>query len=182
MARALPTMTSVLLSLILTGPAAAGCPGPDWDRVGYLHGNQGYPMHWTGRYNRQCADEGREFDREAYLSGRKRGLENFCQPVIGYAAGAAGEPYLGACPRELEAGFLDAYVAGAQVHSVRRLIQQLDRQMAWYQELLRSPSLDPDRREALADELSRLADRRRAFESQLDRYSEQVAGLETAGP
>jgi len=181
-ARALPTITSILLTLITSGPAAAGCPGPDWDRVGYLDGNQGQPMHWIGRYGRQCAGEGQAFDRDAYLSGRRRGLENFCQPAMAYAAGAAGERYLGACPQELEPAFLDAFVAGARIHSVRRLIEQLDRQMAWYAERLQSPSTDPGRRQVFVEELTRLEERRHEFESRLDQYTERFAALDPVGP
>ena len=182
MARALPIITSVLLTLISIGPAAAACPGPDWDAVGYRDGNEGQPMHWIGRYSRHCAVEGRAFDRDAYLSGRQRGLENFCQPAMAYAAGAAGERYLGACPRELEPAYLDAFVAGARIHSVRRLIEQLDRQVAWYADRLRSPSTDPRRRQVFAEELTRLAERRREFESRLDRYTESFAALEPGRP
>lgn len=182
MARALPIITSLLLSLVTTGTAAAGCPGPDWDRVGYRDGNQGQPMHWIGRYGRQCAEEGRAFDRAAYLSGRRRGLEDFCQPAKAYAAGAAGARYLGACPRELEPDFLDAFVAGTRIHAVRRRIEQLDRQMAWYAEQLQSPSTDPARRQVFAEELRGLAERRREFESRLDQYAERFAAVDSGRP
>lgn len=182
MARALPIVTIVLLTLITTGSAVAGCPAPDWDRVGYRDGNQGQPMHWIGRYARQCAQAGRVFDRDAYLEGRRRGLEDFCQPARAYAAGAAGDRYLGACPRELEPAFLDAFVAGARIHSLRRQIEQLDRQMAWYADRLQSPSTDPGRRQVFAEELTRLAERRREFESRLDRYTEPFAAVESGRP
>lgn len=171
-------VAGILLSMMTGGVAMAACPGPDWDQVGHADGERGRPMHWMGRYVRQCAAEDRPFDQGAYLSGRQRGLQHFCQPARGYLAGVRGDHYLGACPGDLEPAFLDAYRAGARIHSVRRLMDQVDRQIAWYADQLRSRDIDEDRRREFAAELERLKERRRDFEQRIDRYSERFAAID----
>lgn len=171
-------MAGILVSVMTVDLAVAACPGPDWDKVGYADGEQGRPMHWMGRYVRQCATAGRSFERDAYLNGRHRGLQSFCQPARAYLAGSRGDHYLGACPGELEPAFLDAYRAGARIHSVRKLMDQIDRQIAWYADQLRSPSIGADRRRDFAAELERLTQRRQDFEQQIDRYSERFAAID----
>ena len=181
MVRTWIAMAGILLSVTTGGTAVAACPGPDWVQVGYTDGEQGRPMHWMGRYVRQCATAGRSFARDAYLSGRQRGLQSFCQPARGYLAGTHGDHYLGACPDDLEPAFLDAYRAGARIHSVRRLMGQIDRQIEWYADQLQSPAIGEDRRREFAAELERLTQRRRDFEQRIDRYAERFAAVDRSG-
>lgn len=168
----------ICLSLAAVGAQAASCADLDWEREGYRDGNQGQPMHRIGRYQSDCATRGETFDRDRYLAGRVRGLENYCQPSVGYEAGAQGRQYMGSCPQALEPSFLDAFRAGARIHSLRRVIAQIDRQLVWYQDRLQSDALDQSQRSAVVTEIERLNRRKRQRERDLDAYAVSVAAID----
>ena len=175
----LATLWAILsLSLAAAGARAAGCAAVDWDLEGYRDGSRGQPMHRIGRYQRECATSGGGFDRDHYLAGRARGLQIYCQPQAGYEAGAQGQQYLGACPQVLEPAFLDAFRAGARIHSVRRLITQIDRQLAWYEDRLQSGAVKQSRRPEFVAEIERLLQRKRQYEQSLDAYAVSLAALD----
>lgn len=175
----LATLWAILsLTLVAAGARAAGCAAVDWDLEGYRDGNHGQPMHRIGRYQRECANSGGGFDRDRYLAGRARGLQNYCQPQTGYEAGAQGQQYLGACPHALEPAFLDAFRAGARIHSVRRLITQIDRQLAWYENRLQSGAVNQSGRPAFVAEIERLLQRKHRYEQRLDEYAVTLATVD----
>jgi hypothetical protein len=108
--------------LVLSGCAGMSeeeCIASDWYAIGYEDGARGWTADQIGSRRKACAKHGITADFQAYQSGRKEGLKEFCQPQRGFNLGAGGGRYNGVCPVHLEPGFLDAYRTGAQLHTLR---------------------------------------------------------------
>lgn len=110
------------LLVLLTGCATMNeeeCQNADWAMIGYEDGSRGYPGNRIGKHREACAKHGVTPDLDAYGSGRKRGLVEFCQPGNGYRAGSHGYHYQGVCPASLETAFLAAYQDGRKLYHLK---------------------------------------------------------------
>jgi len=105
------------------------CITSDWYAIGYEDGARGYSADQIGNRRKACAKHGVTPDFQAYRSGRSEGLREFCQPQRGFNIGAAGGGYSGVCPANLEAGFLDAFRTGAQLHTLRSNVNSANYQI-----------------------------------------------------
>ena len=112
----------VLAIAVLSGCASMSseeCSNSDWAAIGYEDGSRGYTTDKFGSRRKACAKHGVTADFKAYQEGRDEGLVEFCQPSRGYNLGASGGTYYGVCDVAMEEEFLDAYRAGAQLHTLR---------------------------------------------------------------
>ena len=112
----------VLAIAVLSGCASMSsdeCVNSDWAAIGYEDGSRGYTTDKFGSRRKACAKHGVTADFKAYQEGRDEGLVEFCQPSRGYNLGASGGTYYGVCDVAMEEEFLDAYRAGAQLHTLR---------------------------------------------------------------
>ena len=118
------TWSLLLACAVLALSGCAGmseeeCISSDWYAIGFEDGVRGYTADQIGGRRKACAKHGIRADFEAYQSGRREGLKEFCQPQRGFNLGAAGGRYHGVCPAHLDPGFLDAYRTGSQLHTLR---------------------------------------------------------------
>ncbi len=122
-------MKSKMLNLVLVAVLAglSGCASMsadecltvDWATIGFEDGSRGYTADRLGSHRKACAKHGVAADLAAYQRGHAQGLESFCQPGRGFNHGANGARYNGVCPAHLEPEFLEAFNAGAKLHSLR---------------------------------------------------------------
>lgn len=99
------------------------CLYADWNAVGYEDGAAGRPVSAISPRRAACAKKARmTVDMAAYRAGREEGLEVYCQPSNGYAAGANGAGYYGVCPGPREAEFMSAYEAGRHLYLLERAV------------------------------------------------------------
>ena len=109
------------LSLVLAGCAGGmskkECLYADWRAIGYEDGAQGRDASAIGSRRVACADKAKITpDMEAYLSGREKGLDQFCRPANGFDYGSRGYSYTGACAARDEGAFVAAYEKGLTLY------------------------------------------------------------------
>ena len=65
------------------------------------------------------------------MSGRDKGLAQYCRPQNGYRLGASGYRYAGVCPSESEGAFLAAHADGYGLYkrrvAVARIVKRLQK-------------------------------------------------------
>jgi len=121
-----------ICSLALSGCASMNkseCLTSDWQMIGFEDGVRGSGSQRLTKHRKACAKHGIVPDLAAYQRGRSQGLQEYCQPTKGFALGRSGASYAGACPAELEAGFLDAYNAGHHLWQLKTSVSSADRQI-----------------------------------------------------
>ena len=158
------------------------CATSDWAAIGYEDGSRGYASSYFGERRQACAKHGYTPDFEAYQSGRREGLVEFCQPMRGFNLGASGGRYNGVCDVALEEEFLDAYRVGSQLHTLRRnvsgataAINSRERELEKTHQLMRdkevaliSDDTTAEQRILLLADLKDLAERSGELESEIE--------------
>ncbi len=170
-------LPALLLSAVLSGCATMSreeCVAADWRTVGYQDGVAGRSADWLARHGSACTKHGRPPDLDAYVAGRERGLNIFCQPRRGYGLGVSGDAYGGVCPSQLENDFLTAYREGRGLYLLRKDVRaiehrmtslalelgDIDRRLEKKQRALVTGKLPPAERHRLAEAIRGLAERR----------------------
>ena len=105
------------------------CVASDWFAIGHEDGSRGYTSDRFGNYRKACVKHGVSPDFQAYQNGRDQGLVEFCQPGRGFNYGVNGGQYRGVCSVEMEAGFLEAYRSGRQLHTLRANVSTVNSQI-----------------------------------------------------
>ncbi len=105
------------------------CLTSDWQMIGFEDGVRGSGSQRLAKHRKACAKHGIVPDLAAYQRGRSEGLQEYCQPTKGFALGRSGASYAGACPAELEAGFLDAYDSGHRLWQLKTSVSSANRQI-----------------------------------------------------
>lgn len=178
---------SLLLAaaLALSGCATMSgdqCATSDWVAVGYEDGSRGAAGDRFGEYRKACAKHGISPDFQAYQSGRREGLVEYCRSSRGFQLGASGGRYNGVCDVALEEEFLDAYRVGSQLHRLRSNVNSADAAIASRQRQIESNEEVIDEKEALLigegatveervlilADLKRLAEERGELEAEID--------------
>ena len=126
------------------------CAMSDWRTIGFEDGSMGYTADRLGNHRKACAKHGVAPNFEAYQTGWREGVRQFCQPARGFNLGASGGRYNGVCPGDLEPAFVDAFNTGHKLHNLRSQVNSANYQI--------------NAREA---ELERTKDRIRQIESDL---------------
>ena len=123
---------SLIALLALSGCAgmsADECALSDWRTIGFEDGSMGYTADRVGSHRKACAKHGVAPDFEAYQSGWREGVRQFCQPSRGFNVGASGARYNGICPSDMEPEFVDAYNAGHRLYNLRASVNQATNQI-----------------------------------------------------
>ena len=130
----------VVSLVVLTGCSSnmsrEECLVSDWHAIGFEDGVRGLTSDRIGRYRKACAEHGVAPDLSAYRSGRSEGLEEFCQPQIGFELGANGGQYRGVCPNHLDGDFVDAYRTGRHLYDLESSVRSASRQIAYKEKRL----------------------------------------------
>lgn len=192
-----PALAGLLVTALLAGCASAPvdnkdqCLAADWRTVGYEDGLRGAPADRIGGHRVACARHGVTPDLAAYLDGRERGLQQYCQPRNGFRAGVNGSGYADVCTGAAEAAFIDAYRQGRQIHdaraalrsaqsqlrSARQSLTQTDGAMTAATAELVSPQVPTERRTALAADLVRLTQQRTSLSARIEQLSARTQEL-----
>ena len=123
---------SIAVMLGLSGCATMSedeCVMSDWRTIGYEDGAMGYSADRIGSHRKACAKHGVAPDFEAYQTGRRDGLRQYCQPARGYSLGTSGGRYTGVCPSDLEPEFVDAFNTGHKLYNLRSQVNSANNQI-----------------------------------------------------
>jgi len=112
-----------------SGMSANECELADWQAVGYEDGVRGRSTDQFGNLRRNCAKHEVAPDFQAYQTGRAAGLREYCQPVRGFREGSRGANYVGVCPADLEAAFLDSYKEGRTLYELEYAVTSTSAQI-----------------------------------------------------
>ena len=181
--------------LVLSGCATMNsdqCAMSDWVAVGYEDGSRGYTSDRFGGYRKACAKHGISPDFQAYQSGRREGLVEYCRPSRGFELGAAGGRYNGVCDVALEEEFLDGYRLGSELHRLRSNVSSADAAIASRQRridgneeligekeaLLIGEEATVEERVLILADLKRLAEEQGELEAEIDDLLVERAGHE----
>ena len=111
------------------GMSADECALSDWRTIGFEDGSMGYTADRVGSHRKACAKHGVAPDFDAYQSGWREGVRQFCQPSRGFNVGASGARYNGICPSDMEPEFVDAYNSGHRLYNLRASVNQATNQI-----------------------------------------------------
>ena len=183
-------LATALLSACATGMGKDECVTADWRTIGYEDGVRGFPADRIGAHRVACAKHQVTPDLVAYMEGRDRGLVEYCQPRNGYRVGLNGGGYANVCPAVTEAGFLNGYQWGRQIHDARAELRSTQAQLRSARDgLVRTDNaiasataellsnLPKDRRLFLAQELVRLGQDRTALAVRIDELTVRAQQL-----
>lgn len=172
----------ISLGLLLLGGCASmsadECATSDWSAIGFEDGSRGYTSDHFGNHRKACAKHGITPDFQAYQQGRTDGLVEFCQPSRGYNFGAAGGHYNGVCAIDLEPDFLDAYLAGQQLFSLRANVNSANSQIYAKERELEDIEQTVVNAEALLIAAETTTEERVLLLADLKRLSERTGELE----
>jgi hypothetical protein len=184
-------LIAVLLAACATGMGKDECVVADWRTIGYEDGLRGYPADRIGAHRVACAKHQITPDLALYSEGRERGLVEYCQPRNGYRVGLNGGGYANVCPAATEAGFVNGYRWGKQIHDARadlrstqsRLrsardgVVHAETAMANVTAELVLPKVPTERRAFLAQELVRLTQERTDLLVRIDQLTVRAQQL-----
>lgn len=117
-ARLSATGAAVLATGCAGGMTSAECAGADWTALGLADGAAGAHDKLFEERSKDCAGEGTAPDAEAYRAARAQGLQSYCSPEGGFAAGRAGGEYEDVCPADAEPAFLASFDLGAKLRAL----------------------------------------------------------------
>lgn len=184
-------VAAMLLAGCATGMGRDECVAADWRTIGYEDGVRGFPSDRIGAHRVACAKHQVTPDLAAYMEGRDRGLVEYCQPRNGYRVGLNGGGYANVCPTVTEAGFLNGYQWGRQIHEARADLRgtqarlrsardglvHTDNAIASATAELVLSNLPKDRRLFLAQELVRLGQDRTELAARIDALTARAQQL-----
>ena len=102
------------------------CINADWRIIGMEDGADGRLPSYLGEHRSACAYYNITPDLDAYMQGHEIGVQQYCTPANGYAAGQRGNKYNGVCPLQLEAAFLEAYDHGYEHYAIQSEIDDIE--------------------------------------------------------
>jgi hypothetical protein len=184
-------VAAILLAGCATGMGRDECTAADWRMIGYEDGLRGAPADRIGAHRVACAKHQVTPDLAAWMEGRDRGLVEYCQPRNGYRVGLNGGSYANVCPTATEAGFVNGFRWGRQIHDARadlrgtqaRLrgardgLAHTDSAIASATAELLLSNLPKDRRLFLAQELVRLGQERTELAIRIDELTVRAQQL-----
>ncbi|HKZ72614.1 MAG TPA: DUF2799 domain-containing protein [Steroidobacteraceae bacterium] len=143
-----------LLALASLGGCASlsesECRMSDWYDIGFADGRQGRPSDHINRHVKACGEHGLAPDRERYRDGHFSGLESYCTPHNGLAAGRSGNAYYGVCANHDERGFMAGYSLGNTLHRAYGRLHSVDSEISSVEAKLKDKeTTDEDRAVAI---------------------------------
>lgn len=184
-------VAAILLAGCATGMGRDECAAADWRMIGFEDGLRGVPADRIGAHRIACARHQVTPDLAAWMEGRERGLVEYCQPRSGYRVGLSGGSYANVCPAATEAGFVNGFRWGRQIHdahadlrstqarlrSARDGLAHTDKAIASATAELLLSNLPKDRRLFLAQELVRLGQERTELAMRIDELTVRAQQL-----
>ena len=184
-------LVAALLGACATGMSRDQCAAADWRTIGYEDGLHGFPPDRIGAHRVACSKHQVAPDLAAYTDGRERGLRDYCQPKNGFRVGLSGGGYANVCPDVAEAGFVNAYRSGRQIHDARVALRSTQARLRGAREGLVNteaamvnttaeavlPNVPTERRVWLATELVRLTQERGNLIGRIDQLTVQAQEL-----
>lgn len=128
-------LSAALFCLICNGGCASlskeACLGGDWYGIGYKDGSYGRIYSRLVEHQRACLEHNVSPDENMYRQGWDDGLKIYCTAEKGYDEGEGRGKYEGACPPELEPGFLKGYLLGldAAENNLIRKVYRINREI-----------------------------------------------------
>ena len=104
----------------------AECLNADWRLIGMEDGAEGHLPSYLGEHRSACAYYDVTPNLDAYMSGHKVGVKQYCTAQNGFNEGKHGDSYNGVCPRSLEIAFLPAYEHGYEHYSLSKEIRDAE--------------------------------------------------------
>ncbi len=111
-------LAAVVASLLLSSCSTMGkreCQSGEWQKAGYSDARKGLASSRFSKHAQACAKHAVESDENLYKQGYSKGLKEYCRPEIGLIKGREIQDYLGICPVDLEADFLQGYFDGLNI-------------------------------------------------------------------
>jgi hypothetical protein len=102
------------------------CRSVDWNERGERDAYDGQARERIASYQEACGEFGIQADVAAYNAGYAKGLQLYCTPQRGYAAGKAGSGYRRTCPPQSEPAFLAGYDTGKDLNTEQRRVSDLE--------------------------------------------------------
>ena len=149
--------------IVLVGCASLSteeCKRGDWFAIGKADGAVGASMSRIDDHTKACRKAGVAPDLQAYTTGRKAGLTEFCTYQSGVAQGAENRTYKRVCTGPAEAEFLGGYDFGQQIYGLNQRIAQIEGNINDTRELLYAKDLKDDNRYRLENILEGLETQR----------------------
>jgi hypothetical protein len=159
--RSLIRLLSTALALCaLSGCASLSkseCLNANWEDIGVRDGANGEPEEYLIQHSTACAKVNVAPDRGAWLHGREKGLERFCQPLRMYNLGEYGSSFDAAICRNFDQERLvDAYEKGREVNRRAHVLDEIDAELRDIRTKLENKELEKKERERLAYRLGQL--------------------------
>lgn len=172
------------LLLSVTGCATLSreeCLYGDWFGIGIRDGREGEEAKRFINHQDACYEYGARPDKQQYLAGRERGLQEYCQLDNAITTGLRGHRYQSVCPPPIHNVFLRYNDAAYQVYQQREELESLNSSLLGKENSLRDKKLSDKDRHSIRDEIRNM-DRKRqqlrddlySAEQQLDRLIEDT--------
>lgn len=149
------------------------CAKMDWYALGLADGRAGYPSERVVEHRKACAGTNVEPDEMAYLTGRRDGLAQYCQPDNAFRDGLAGHEYRGGC----NAAFARDQRAGYRVYTATRTLERNRGDIGWREAEIAGDRATAERRAQLRQDLADLHRQRKALQSELAVAEQDLARL-----
>lgn len=147
-----PLRGLLIASALLFGLASCStmsekeCQFANWRDIGLTDGLAGKSLGLLDARRSDCAEARIQVDQDAYLKGRKQGLQTYCQLGNALQVGLRGETYEGACPTAIDPEFRRRYAIGRDVYQFHAEIARLERRLASLEQQSRRQQLEFERR------------------------------------
>ena len=154
------------------------CLNANWEDIGTRDGANGQPEEYLIQHSTACAKVNVAPDRGAWLHGREKGLERYCQPHRMYNIGEYGGSFDSAICRNFDQERLeDAYDKGREVNRRAGILNEIDAELRDIRTKLENKDLEKKERERLAYRLGQLEYQRIDAERDLDRARSRARDL-----
>ena len=141
----------------------SACAKMDWYALGLADGRAGYPSERIVEHRKACAGANVEPDEMRYLTGRRAGLAEYCQPDNAFRDGLAGNEYRGGC----NATFARSQQAAYRVYTATRALERNRGDIGWREAEISGNRASDDRRAQLRQDLADLYRQRKALQDEL---------------
>lgn len=155
------------------------CLSADWRAIGYNDGVRGRLESYVSRHFDACSKVAITPDVQAWQAGRLQGLPLYCTPSNAYNIGRAGDDLNPVCPPEQQRSLFQSWDWGQEYYLITQQISDLESEDRTLRERLATAyatsPLTPeqslviaginDRRRWISNEIFRLEQRRRRYDS-----------------
>ena len=175
-------LTATSMLVVIAGCASMSeeeCITADWRTIGVEDGAKGRGSSAIGNHREACAKYGVTPDLEAYETGRKQGLVQFCRPSRGYEHGRRGRTYAGVCPSDVEPAFLAAYNDGRAYYELELAVQEAETEIDTLESQLKRTKKELDKGQSRLSNSELTSEERSRIQRNNEELIESIVELET---